>query len=70
MKKMILKMALVACILLGGYQALALDAADYVDIAKTKSYIGGAEEGELKVLPESYFQKNKKNKSEEVSEGF
>lgn len=50
--------------------AQALDAADYSEMAKNKTYRGGAEESDLKLLPESYFQKNKKNNSEEVNEGF
>ncbi len=53
-----------------GFQAQGLETADYSDMAKNRSYVGGAEEGDLKVLPEAYFQKNKKNSSEEVNEGF
>jgi hypothetical protein len=38
--------------------------------AKNRTYIGGAEESDLKVLPESYFEKNKKAKAQETDEGF
>lgn len=51
-------------------QVRAEDALDYSDMAKNRTYLGGAEESDLKVLPESYFQKNKKNSTEEVNEGF
>ena len=38
--------------------------------AKNRTYIGGAEESDLKVLPESYFEKSKKAKAQETNEGF
>ncbi len=44
---------------------------EYSEMAKNRTYIGGAEESNLKLLPESHFQKNKKTTStEETSEGF
>lgn len=53
-----------------GVHVQADDAFDYSDMAKNRTYLGGAEENDLKVLPESYFQKNKKNSTEEINEGF
>lgn len=44
---------------------------DYSELAKNRTYVGGAEESDLKLLPENYFQKNKKpTNAEETSEGF
>ena len=43
---------------------------DKQEKAKNRTYIGGAEESDLKVLPESYFEKNKKAKTQEADEGF
>ncbi len=48
----------------------AEDLYDYQQKAKNRNYIGGSEESNLSVLPENYFEKNKKNKTEEVNEGF
>ena len=53
-----------------GHTVYALESADYADMAKNRTYIGGAEESDLKLLPETYFQKNKTTRSEEVNEGF
>jgi hypothetical protein len=47
------------------------EAFEYSEMAKNRTYIGGPEESNLKLLPESHFQKNKKTTStEETSEGF
>lgn len=44
---------------------------EFSEMAKNRTYVGGPEESNLKLLPESYFQKNKKTTStEETSEGF
>jgi hypothetical protein len=47
------------------------EAFEYSEMAKNRTYVGGPEESNLKLLPESYFQKNKKTTTtEETSEGF
>lgn len=47
------------------------EAFEFSEMAKNRTYVGGSEESNLKLLPESYFQKNKKTTStEETSEGF
>jgi hypothetical protein len=47
------------------------EAFEFSELAKNRTYVGGSEESNLKLLPESYFQKNKKTTStEETSEGF
>lgn len=47
------------------------EAFEYSEVAKNRTYVGGPEESSLKLLPESYFLKNKKTTgTEETSEGF
>lgn len=47
------------------------EAFEYSEMAKNRTYVGGPEESNLKLLPDSYFSKNKKTTStEETSEGF
>ncbi len=47
------------------------EAFEYSEMAKNRTYVGGPEESNLKLLPESHFQKNKKaTTTEETSEGF
>ncbi len=47
------------------------EAFEYSEMAKNRTYVGGPEESNLKLLPGSHFQKNKKTTStEETSEGF
>lgn len=47
------------------------EAFEFSEVAKNRTYVGGPEESNLKLLPESYFQKNKKTTTtEETSEGF
>ena len=70
---LIVKRSVAMMIFLGLFlsaSAHAEDALDYSESAKNRAYLGGAEESDLKVLPESYFLKNKKNSTEEVNEGF
>ena len=52
-------------------EAILKEPFEYSEMAKNRTYKGGLEESNLKLLPESYFQKNKKTTStEEASEGF
>lgn len=47
------------------------EAFEFSEMAKNRTYVGGSEESNLNLLPESYFQKNKKTtNTEETSEGF
>ncbi len=47
------------------------EAFEFSEVAKNRSYRGGPEESNLKILPANYFQKNKKStNSEDTSEGF
>lgn len=47
------------------------EAFEYSEVAKNRTYVGGPEESSLKLLPDGYFQKNKKTTgTEETSEGF
>lgn len=48
----------------------AQESADYADRAKNRTYPGGIEESDLKILPASHFQNNKNRKSEDINEGF
>lgn len=48
----------------------AYDAFELSETAKNRTYVGGLEESDLKVLPDSFFSKNKKETAEESSEGF
>lgn len=48
----------------------AQNAADYAEMAKNKSYPGGVEESDLRILPASHFQKNQNKKPDDLNEGF
>ena len=49
---------------------LASDDLTFAEKAREKKYLGGADEGELKVLTILPSLKNKKVKTEDASEGF
>lgn len=73
MKLLIFYAHIFLCLLLIGRTVQAnnsLDSIDYSESAKNRTYVGGSEESDLKIVPESYFQKNKKNSIEEINEGF
>lgn len=46
------------------------DEATVMEKAREKKYVGGADEGDLKVLPSVPNSKVKKTKTEEADEGF
>ena len=51
----------------------ALESSEYVEMARARSYIGGVDEGDLKVQAEIYVAPNKKKKAVikvEPGEGF
>lgn len=51
----------------------ALDSSDYIEMARTRNYIGGADESDLKVQAEIYVAPSKKKKpvvKVEPGEGF
>lgn len=50
----------------------AMPSTQYIDLARSRKYIGGKDEGDLKVQPVLYQASNKKKKpvKTEPSEGF
>lgn len=67
-----MKKALILFVIFGFGEVYAAQGSQYIDLARSRKYIGGRDEGDLKVQPKLYQPPNKKKKpaKPESNEGF